>query len=214
DFMAGGTDGAVQTDFPTCVSQVYGQQDAAMVFEADFVAANAAEAGATVGEDAQAFPFPAVGEEPPVVVGGDIAVAMSENEGTQELLAFLASAEAQSTWAGLGGYLSANSQVESSAYADAFTQQLSQTILEAGDSAVAMSEEGGTQELLALHASAEAQSTWAGLGRFLSANSQVGFSAYADEFPQAPSETILEAGDSVRFDMADQVPSQFGATEG
>ncbi|WP_017591406.1 ABC transporter substrate-binding protein [Nocardiopsis potens] len=133
DFMAGGTDGAVQTDFPTCVSQVYGQQDAAMVFEADFVAANAAEAGAAVGEDALAFPFPAVGEEPPVVVGGDIAVAMSENEGTQELLAYLASPEAQSTWAGLGGYLSANSQVESSAYADEFTQELAQTILDAGE---------------------------------------------------------------------------------
>lgn len=133
-FMNGGTDGAVQTDFPTCVTQVYGQDDAAMVFEADFVAANATEAGATVGEDALAFPFPSVGDKAPVVVGGDIAVAMSENQGTQELLAYLASAEAQTAWAGLGGYLSANSNVEPDAYADEFTQDLGQTVLDAGDS--------------------------------------------------------------------------------
>jgi alpha-glucoside transport system substrate-binding protein len=112
---------------------VYGQESAAMVFEADFVAASAQEAGATVGEDALAFPFPAVGEEAPVVVGGDIAVGMSENEGVQELLAYLASPEAQTTWAGLGGYLSANSAVEPEAYSDDFTQQLASTIQEAGD---------------------------------------------------------------------------------
>ncbi|WP_193789663.1 ABC transporter substrate-binding protein [Nocardiopsis halophila] len=133
DYMVGGTSGAVQTDFPTCVTQVYGQQEAAMVYEADFVAASATEAGATVGEDARAFPFPSVGEAAPVVVGGDIAVAMSENEGTQELLAYLASPEAQSTWAGLGGYLSANSQVQPDAYDDDFTRQLAQTVLDAGE---------------------------------------------------------------------------------
>ncbi|MBV2365009.1 ABC transporter substrate-binding protein [Streptomonospora nanhaiensis] len=133
DWLAGGTDGAVQTDFPTCVTEVYGQENAAMVYEADFVAASAQEAGATVGEDAQAFPFPAVGEEPPVVVGGDIAVAMTEKEGVQQLMAYLASPEAQTTWAGLGGYLSANSEVQPDAYPDEFTQTLAQTILEAGD---------------------------------------------------------------------------------
>ncbi|MDT0302699.1 ABC transporter substrate-binding protein [Streptomonospora wellingtoniae] len=133
DWMAGGTEGAVQTDFPTCVSQVYGQEQAAMVYEADFVAASAQEAGATVGETAQAFPFPAVGDDAPVVVGGDIAVAMSEAEGVQQLMAYLASPDAQTTWAGLGGYLSANSKVEADAYPDEFTQTLAQTILEAGD---------------------------------------------------------------------------------
>ncbi|GAA4920521.1 ABC transporter substrate-binding protein [Streptomonospora salina] len=133
DWMAGGTRGAVQTDFPTCVSQVYGQEQAAMVYEADFVAASAQEAGATVGETARAFPFPAVGERAPVVVGGDIAVAMSESEGVQRLVAYLASSKAQTDWAGLGGYLSANSGVEAGAYPDEFTQELAQTILESGD---------------------------------------------------------------------------------
>lgn len=131
--MAGGTKGAVQTDFPTCVTQVYGQQKAAMVMEADFVAASVTEAGSTVGEDALTFPFPAVGDDAPVVVGGDIAAGMSEKEGTQELLAYLASPEAGTAWAGLGGYLSANSEVKADAYADKTTQDLAQTILDAGD---------------------------------------------------------------------------------
>ncbi|RNL87023.1 extracellular solute-binding protein [Halostreptopolyspora alba] len=131
--MVGGQDGAVQTDFPSCVSQVYGQDEAAMVVEADFVAAPAREAGATVGEDAVAFPFPAVGEDPPVVVAGDIAVAMTENEGVDELMAYLSSAEAQELWAEQGGYLSANSEVATDAYGDEFTQELAQTVLDAGE---------------------------------------------------------------------------------
>ncbi|MBB6172031.1 alpha-glucoside transport system substrate-binding protein [Nocardiopsis mwathae] len=133
DMMKGGRKGAVQTDFPSCVSDVYGQKAAAMVFEGDFVGASAAEAGATVGGDAVAFPFPAVGDEAPVVVGGDIAVAMTDDEGVRELMAYLASPEAQTTWAGLGGYLSANSEVPADAYADEFTRGLSETILAAGD---------------------------------------------------------------------------------
>ncbi|CAM3892466.1 ABC transporter substrate-binding protein [Nocardiopsis rhodophaea] len=133
DMMKGGQKGAVQTAFPTCVSEVYGQEEAAMVFEGDFVGSSAAEAGATVGEDAVAFPFPAVGDKAPVVVGGDIAVAMTERKGVQELMAYLASPQAQSTWAGLGGYLSANSGVQPDAYADEFTQDLSATIVEAGE---------------------------------------------------------------------------------
>ncbi|MBB4931543.1 alpha-glucoside transport system substrate-binding protein [Lipingzhangella halophila] len=133
DLMVGGRDGAVQTDFPSCVNQVYGQEDAAMVVEADFVAAPAREAGATVGENAVAFPFPAVGEDPPVVVAGDIAVAMTENEGVPELMAYLSSAEAQELWAEQGGYLSANSEVPTGAYEDEFTQGLAQTVLDAGE---------------------------------------------------------------------------------
>ncbi|GAA3729276.1 ABC transporter substrate-binding protein [Salinactinospora qingdaonensis] len=133
ELMLDGTDGAVNTGFPDCVSRVFGQQEAAMVYEGDFASANIVESGAEVGASAQAFPFPAVGDEPPVVVGGDIAVAMSEQEGTQQLLAYLASPEAGTTWAELGGYLSANSNVPAEAYADEFTRQLAQTILDAGD---------------------------------------------------------------------------------
>ncbi|PRX92332.1 ABC transporter substrate-binding protein [Allonocardiopsis opalescens] len=133
NLLGGGTDGAISTDFPTCVTQVFGQQQGAMVYEGDFVAATVGDAGATVGDTAQVFPFPAVGDMAPVVVGGDIAVAMSDSEGAQELLQFLASPEAGTEWAGLGGYLSPNSDVAADAYPDELTQQLAQTILDAGD---------------------------------------------------------------------------------
>lgn len=129
----GGTDGAVGTGFPECVTDVYGTEDAAMVSGADFVAAPVQEAGATVGEEALAFPFPAVGDEEPVMLGGDIAVAMTEEEAAQELLAFLATPEAGTAWAEQGGFLSPNDNVDIDAYPDEFTQSLAESIQEAGD---------------------------------------------------------------------------------
>ncbi|MDS1268966.1 extracellular solute-binding protein [Lipingzhangella sp. LS1_29] len=131
--MHGGTDGAVGTGFPDCVTDVYGTEDAAMVYEGDFVAASAEEAGAVVGEDARAFTFPAVGDEAPVVLGGDIAVAMTEEEAAQELLAFLATPEAGTAWAQQGGFLSPNDNVDVEAYPDEFTQGLAESVHQAGD---------------------------------------------------------------------------------
>ncbi|MFC7716461.1 ABC transporter substrate-binding protein [Nonomuraea recticatena] len=79
DYMVGGNTGALQTDFPTCVTQVYGQDKGAMVIEADFVAASATQSGAKIGESAKIFPFPKVGDTAPVVLGGDIAVALKDS---------------------------------------------------------------------------------------------------------------------------------------
>lgn len=131
--LHGGADGATGTEFPTCVEDVFGTDDAAMVFEGDFVAANATEVGREVGTDALAFPFPAVGDAAPVVSAGDFAVAMTDTPETQELLAFLASPEAGIEWAGLGGYLSPNQGVPADSYPDEFTQELGQSILDAGE---------------------------------------------------------------------------------
>ncbi|PZG38945.1 sugar ABC transporter substrate-binding protein [Spongiactinospora gelatinilytica] len=134
EYVLGGTSGALQTDFPTCVTQVYGQKKAAMVIEADFVAASAAESGAKVGETAKFFPFPKAGETEPVVLGGDIAVALKESKGAMELLAYLASAEGGSVWARLPGYLSPNRNVSPANYPSELTKTLAQTIIDAGES--------------------------------------------------------------------------------
>jgi len=133
EFVLGGKSGGLQTDFPTCVTQVYGQKKAAMVIEADFVAASATESGATVGETAKFFPFPKVGDTAPVVLGGDVAVVMKDSEGAQALMAFLASVEGGSTWAKLPGYLSPNRNVSPDNYPNEVTKQLAQTIIEAGE---------------------------------------------------------------------------------
>ncbi|QYC39196.1 Multiple sugar-binding protein precursor [Nonomuraea coxensis DSM 45129] len=133
EFLVDGTSGTMQTDFPTCVSKVYSNKKAAMVIEADFVAVEAVNSGAKVGEDAKYFPFPKAGDTAPVVLGGDVAVAMKDSPGAQALLQFLASKEGGEVWAKLPGYLSPNKNVSPDNYPDELTRQLGQTIVSAGD---------------------------------------------------------------------------------
>jgi alpha-glucoside transport system substrate-binding protein len=133
EFVLGGSSGALQTDFPTCVTQVYGQKKAGMVIEADFVAAAAAQSGAKIGQEAKIFPFPKAGDTTPVVLGGDVAVALKDSKGGMALLEYLASSEGGSVWAQQPGYLSPNRNVSPDNYKDALTKQLAQTIISAGD---------------------------------------------------------------------------------
>ncbi|WP_067174353.1 ABC transporter substrate-binding protein [Microtetraspora niveoalba] len=133
DFMLGGSSGALQTDFPTCVTQVYGQKKAAMVIEADFVAASVGQSGAKVGEEAKIMPFPKAGDTEPVVLGGDVGVVMKDSKGAQALLEFLASKEGGEVWAKEPGYLSPNRNVSPDNYPSELTKQLAQTIISAGE---------------------------------------------------------------------------------
>ncbi|MFJ2031211.1 ABC transporter substrate-binding protein [Streptosporangium sp. NPDC087985] len=133
EFLLGGTSGALQTGFPACVTQVYGQAKSAMVIEADFVASPAEESGAKLGEEAKYFPFPKAGDTEPVVLGGDIAVALKDSKGAMALLEFLASAEGGEIWAKLPGYLSPNRNVSPDNYPSDLTKKLAETIISAGD---------------------------------------------------------------------------------
>ncbi|MFF0310099.1 ABC transporter substrate-binding protein [Streptosporangium sp. NPDC004379] len=133
EFLLGDTSGALQTDFPTCVTQVYGQDKAAMVIEADFVGTTAEESKAKVGEEAKYFPFPKAGDTEPVVLGGDIAVVMKESKGAMALMEFLASKEGGEVWAKLPGYLSPNRNVSPDNYPSELTKKLAETIVSAGE---------------------------------------------------------------------------------
>jgi alpha-glucoside transport system substrate-binding protein len=134
--VAGSGSGALQTEFPKSVINVFGDEPkAAMVFEADFVAGViTANTKAKVGEDAKFFPFPSVnGSKPAVVAGGDVAVALKDDAGTKALMEFLASPEAGTVWAQLGGYLSPNKGIASDAYPDDVTRELAKQLIDAGD---------------------------------------------------------------------------------
>ncbi|MEV0618100.1 ABC transporter substrate-binding protein [Nonomuraea sp. NPDC050404] len=133
ELMVDGNSGALQTEFPTCVSEVYSNNKGAMIIEADFVAVEAVQSGAKVGEQAKYFPFPKVGDTAPVVLGGDVAVAMKDSPGAMALVQFLASKEGGEIWAKLPGYLSPNKNVSPDNYPDELTKQLGQTIVSAGD---------------------------------------------------------------------------------
>ncbi|MFI6094337.1 ABC transporter substrate-binding protein [Lentzea sp. NPDC051213] len=128
--------GALQTEFPKSVINVFGEPaKAAMVFEADFVASViTTNTQAKVGQDAKFFPFPSVaGSKEAVVAGGDMAVQFKDDKATTELMKFLASPESGQTWAGLGGFLSPNKDIPASAYPDEVTQDLARRIVDAGD---------------------------------------------------------------------------------
>ncbi|MFD0271139.1 ABC transporter substrate-binding protein [Streptomyces sp. NPDC127106] len=136
DFLAGGPSGALATEFPKSVTQVFTGGDrpaAAMVFEGDFVAVNIAQTDAKIGEDALVFPFPAVGAKPPVVSGGDVAVALKPSKGAQALLTFLASPDAAEIQAREGGFLSPNKAVNPSAYPNDIQRGIAQALIAAGD---------------------------------------------------------------------------------
>ncbi|MFJ2395221.1 ABC transporter substrate-binding protein [Streptomyces sp. NPDC087843] len=136
NYLAGGPDGALQTEFPASVTQTFtggDQPKAGMVFEGDFVGVNIAETKAKIGTDAKVFPFPAVGDKAPVVSGGDAAVVLKDSKAAQALVTFLASPDAATIQAKLGGYLSPNKSVANSAYPNAVQQSMAKALIAAGD---------------------------------------------------------------------------------
>ncbi|TVL89116.1 ABC transporter substrate-binding protein [Streptomyces sp. SAJ15] len=135
--VAGGGEGALQTEFPESVTRTFAnaaEPEAGMVFEGDFVAANIADAGADLGSQAKVFPFPAVdGGKAPVVTGGDVAVALKDTKASQALLTFLASPDAAHIWAEAGGFVSANKNLDLDAYPNAPLRAIAGSLIKAGD---------------------------------------------------------------------------------
>ncbi|MEV7324482.1 ABC transporter substrate-binding protein [Streptomyces sp. NPDC093970] len=135
-YVAGGAKGALQTEFPASVTQTFtggDQPKAGMVYEGDFVQVNIGETKAKVGTDAKVFPFPAVGSAAPVVSGGDAAVVFKDSKGAQALAKFLASPDAATIQAKLGGYLSPNKSVPNSAYPNEVQRTIAKSLIASGD---------------------------------------------------------------------------------
>jgi alpha-glucoside transport system substrate-binding protein len=130
--IAGGTAGALQTDFPTSVTNVFtAAPKAAQVLEGDFVP-GAVEHGLEAETDFNVFPFPEIGDSGPAVVGGgDTVVLFSDSPAAQALIRYLASAEAAEIWAGRGGFASLNKELDTSVYPDAITQTTAGALSEA-----------------------------------------------------------------------------------
>ncbi|MBA3691567.1 MAG: carbohydrate ABC transporter substrate-binding protein [Actinobacteria bacterium] len=137
DLIAGGTSGALQTDFTGSVTQMFADPpDGAMLFEGNFVGGVInGETKSKVGPDADFFEFPSIdGSAPAVMGGGDLAALLKDSEGGKEMIKFLATPEAAEVWAGLGGYISPSKSVDVSAYTDPVDQRVAQALIDAGDS--------------------------------------------------------------------------------
>jgi hypothetical protein len=118
--MYGGTAGALQTDFPTSVNNVWAKPPkAAMVVEADFVP-GVATTKATAIKDYNVFKFPSIGGSAPAVVGaGDIVVMFKDSPASRALVTYLATPAAATIAAKYApGYSSPNKNVPASAYSD------------------------------------------------------------------------------------------------
>jgi alpha-glucoside transport system substrate-binding protein len=121
DNIAGGTNGALQTDFPTSVTNAFSDKPkAAMVLEADFVEGeivNSTNAKPETGFNV--FAFPSINDSPPSVVGGgDQVVMFKDSPAARSLVEYLATPEAAEIWVKRGGFSSPNKGVPESAYTD------------------------------------------------------------------------------------------------
>jgi hypothetical protein len=119
--IAGGRAGALQTDFPTSVSNVFSATPkAAMIAEGDFVPGVAGDANPLEPETGfNVFAFPSINDsEPAVVGGGDLVVMFEDNPVARAFMEFLTTPEAAEIRAKQGGFSSANKNIDETAYPD------------------------------------------------------------------------------------------------
>jgi alpha-glucoside transport system substrate-binding protein len=123
----GGTSGALQTDFPTSVTNVFSNPPkAAMAFEADFVeSVITSSTKAQPGTGFNYFPFPSVKSVGGnyVVAGGDVVTMFKDSPAAEALIKYLATPQAAEIWAKLGGFSSPNKNVPASVYTDPIGRQ-------------------------------------------------------------------------------------------
>ncbi len=115
--IVGGTDGALQTDFPTSAGNVFTDPPkGAQIMEGDFVPGSVKttlqpETGYNV------FPFPQVGDTANLVMGGgDIAITFEDNPAVEAFVKYLTTTKAAETWAKIGGFASLNKGLDPSVY--------------------------------------------------------------------------------------------------
>ncbi|MFJ4683503.1 ABC transporter substrate-binding protein [Streptomyces sp. NPDC088789] len=90
-------------------------------------------------------------------------------------------------------------------------------VVSGGDAAVVLKDGKNHEAGMALAeylATPEAAAVWAEAGGFLSPNRKLDLATYGDDVTRATAKSLIDAGDSVRFDMSDQAPAAFGGTKG
>jgi alpha-glucoside transport system substrate-binding protein len=123
--IPGGRSGALQTDFPTSVTQVLTDKPkAAMNIEGDFVPSDI-KANVTAIKDYNVFPFPSLKASTrlAIVGGGDTVIMLKDNAAARALISYLATPAASTIWANLGGFSSPNKKVPASAYKDSLNRK-------------------------------------------------------------------------------------------
>ena len=132
DNMAGGTDGALQTEMPDSVAKVFRDDpQASMVVLGDF-APGVTETTLEPETGFNVFPFPSVeGSKPSVVGGGDLFVEFEDTPAADAFLEYLTTTDAAEIWAGRGGFSSPHKDLELDIYPDEITRTTAGALSEA-----------------------------------------------------------------------------------
>jgi alpha-glucoside transport system substrate-binding protein len=133
DNIAGGTSGALQTDFDTSVSQVFANPPkAAIILEADFVGGViTGSTEAKPGTDFNVTQFPSFrpATANSVLSGGDAVVMFKDNPAARALLRYFASPEAAEVRIrAAGGFASPNKRVKQSAYRNSLDRKTARAL--------------------------------------------------------------------------------------
>jgi alpha-glucoside transport system substrate-binding protein len=123
DDLVGGTSGALQTDMPSSVANVFSDDPkGAMVIIGDFAPAQG-EFTLEPVTGYNVFTFPSIdGSAPAAVGGGDLCVNFKQSEAATAFLRYLTTPEAAEIMVSKGGFTSPNRNVDESAYADEITR--------------------------------------------------------------------------------------------
>ncbi|MGH3132908.1 MAG: ABC transporter substrate-binding protein [Gaiellaceae bacterium] len=121
--LAGGTEGALQTEMPDSVAKVFTESpEAGMVIIGDF-APGVVETTLEPETGFNVFTFPSIeGSGPAVVGGGDIFLKFRDSPAATAFLEYLTTVEAAEIWAGRGGFSSPNKDLDTSVYPDEITR--------------------------------------------------------------------------------------------
>jgi alpha-glucoside transport system substrate-binding protein len=148
--IAGGTAGALQTDFPTAVGNVLATNPkAAQIIEGDFVPGVVSSPIKPISGYGE-FTFPSIDRSPPSVMGaGNLVIAFRDTPAIRAFVNYLATPRAAEVWIKRGGFVSANKKVPPSTYIDPILKKAGQDLAKAKTFRFDMSDEqpvafGGT----------------------------------------------------------------------
>jgi alpha-glucoside transport system substrate-binding protein len=132
DYMAGGTEGALQTEMPDSVTKVFSESPkAAMAVLGDFAPGQTKttlqpETGYNV------FTFPSIEDSKPSVVGGgDLFIKFKNTPAADAFLEYLTTVDAAEIWAKRGGFSSPNKDLDPSIYPDEITRTVASDLANA-----------------------------------------------------------------------------------
>ena len=132
DNMAGGTDGALQTEMPDSVAKVFRDDpQASMVILGDF-APGQTETTLEPETGYNVFTFPSIEDSGPSVVGGgDLFVKFKDSPAADAFLEYLTTVEAAEVWAERGGFSSPHKDLDVEVYPDEITRTAAGALTEA-----------------------------------------------------------------------------------